>query len=183
MAAPKQIRPEDKGKVRIRFMEVELEGSNETLLEGIRSITSAMPSQTVVVQKQIPAKPFRGLASNAGASEAEPASEQFEEEASEQVEDAAPESAAKESSPRARPPRSAPKIPELVETLRVDDEPVPLRTFCEQSGISAGDLKDSDKAIIVAVWLKEHRSLSEFGPNEMGAALSGQRTGGSWNDV
>ena len=57
MVSSKPPRPDDKGKVRIRFMEVELEGSNETLLEGIRNITSAMPQTVVVNAKQIPASP------------------------------------------------------------------------------------------------------------------------------
>ena len=42
----------DHGKVRVRYMEFDLEGSNETILEGIREITAAMPSRVVIREAQ-----------------------------------------------------------------------------------------------------------------------------------
>lgn len=151
--AGSKIRPEDKGKVRIRFMEVELEGSNETLLEGIRSITAAMPSQARIVHKQLPTRtqPSQMIAAPAAGADAsadgDPGYEEIGEEQAESV--AIPE-------PAKRARVRAPKAPALSENLRLDEQPMPLRSFCEATNVTPAS-SITDKAIVVATWLKEHR--------------------------
>lgn len=153
MASPKVIRPEDKGKVRVRFMEVELEGSNDTLLEGIRSITASMGRPAVVVRTISANATPRSLPSSAG-TESESANE--DEALFEPVEEAEESPVPPTQSARPRRPRSAPRPPEIDNSLRPDDDPMPLQEFCNSF---KDDLTDLDRAVIVAAWLKEHRGI------------------------
>lgn len=166
VAGPK-IRTDDKGKVRIRFMEVELEGSNETLLEGIRSITAAMPGQVIhtrVVQKTLNGRvqPTNAGPASLGSAEANPdddAHEEFPE---------TPEDAVADPPDPPRRPRSqrAPKAPALSENLRLDDAPTPFREFCDSTTITS-DSGIMDKAIVVATWLRDHRQQDSMSASDL----------------
>lgn len=165
MAGPKQHRPDDKGKVRVRFMEVEIEGSNETLLEGIRNITAAMPSQTVIVQKQVPAlraarQLTESIPSDAGG---EPETEPDDREEVLAEEDPPSE----EASPRPnRSPRRPPKAPRLSTNLRLNEEPTPLRAFCESTKVTKSS-SIMDQTIVIATWLKEHRQTDSMSAGDL----------------
>jgi hypothetical protein len=167
MAASKN-RPDDKGKVRIRFMEVELEGSNETLLEGIRSITAAMPSSTThtrVLQKQLPprSQPTQLASAPPGELDGGEDSERTSEDLDEVADDCVTEQ--REQPKRTRAQR-APKAPQLSENLRMDEQPMPFSEFCEGTAIAA-ESSIMDKAIVIATWLKEHRQQDSMSASDL----------------
>jgi hypothetical protein len=161
--AGSKIRPDDKGKVRIRFMEVELEGSNETLLEGIRSITAAMPSQARIVHKQLPTRAQSSQMIAAPAADADASAESdpgYEDVSEEQTESVVMPEPAKRARVR------APKAPALSENLRLDEQPMPFRSFCDTTHITAAS-SITDKAIVVATWLKEHRQQALMSASDL----------------
>ncbi len=167
MVSSKPSRPDDKGKVRIRFMEVELEGNNETLLEGIRNITSAMPQTVVVNAKQVPARaPTKAIASGPAFSPEHQEEETDVAQEAEANEIAEERPTVEKESRRARGPRPAGKIPPLAENLNIDGDPMPLRQFCLALK-PLEELSDLDKTVAVAMWLKEHRQIDEVGASEL----------------
>lgn len=72
------------------------------------------------------------------------------------IEDADESPAPPTPSPRPRRQRNAPRPPEIDNSLRPDDDPMPLREFCNSF---KDELTDLDKAVIIATWLKEHRGI------------------------
>ncbi len=158
MASSKHQASDDKGKLRLRFMEVEIEGSNETLLESIRQITAATGTKTVVREvgraASARALPAPAVSDESGlpadGADVGPGDELDDETAT--TASAAPK--------RVRRPRVS-KAPALSTTLRLADEPNPLKEFCETTKITA---KSSiiDKAVVVATWLRDHRQLTQM---------------------
>ena len=162
MASAKQRGPEDKGKMRVRFMEVEIEGSNETLLEGIRQITSATGPRVIIKQIGMTPKPPRALTNGSAPNVEEVEEVELEEEEEESDgEEASADSDAPASVPKRQRTGRVSKAPPLSTDLRLDEEPMPLKEFCDGTTITA-DSSIIDKAIVVATWLKEHRSRNEM---------------------
>ncbi len=154
---------DDRGKVRLRYMEVEVEGSNHTLLESIRQITSAIPAQKVVVRQLLPtdAVPTGGHVEGA---DVEPVSSQDSEVVTADVEATDDGGSSEPPAKRQRNGSRPSKPPPLAPDLNVEDGPMPLRTFCETTNVTNAS-PVSDKAIAIATWLREHRNRS-MGPSE-----------------
>jgi hypothetical protein len=167
MAGSKHFHGEDKGKVRVRFMEVELEGSNQTLLEGIRHITSAIPAQVIVKQVSGRTSPVRSLG-NGGEMAADAAAtvDARDLDGGDAGDANGDETEVSEVAPISTPkkPRTAPKAPALATNLREGDSPT-LQEFCVEVHLSP-DADAQDRAIVVATWLKETRGISEMGASE-----------------
>jgi hypothetical protein len=156
MSPPKRS-DDDHGKVRVRFMEFDLEGSNQTILEGIREITAALPGRTVV--REVAPGTIKLLQNPAVApAVAQPEIADFGDTAARDGEQG-PERAA--SSPKPRQPRAPAKPPELSTDLRPEDSPMPVREFMETTQVTP-ESSVSDQVIAIATWLKEHRQRNEM---------------------
>jgi hypothetical protein len=164
MAGSKHVHSDDKGKVRVRFMEVEIEGSNQTLLEGIRHITSAMPSQVVV--RQVGAKAATPRLVNGGTGAEGGTSEDAADSDALEAEEGIAEGVQTNDTPSSAPrkPRTSPKAPALATNLRQDESPT-LAEFSKQANLSK-DAGDKDRVVVVATWLKETRGIAAFGASE-----------------
>jgi hypothetical protein len=134
-----------------RFMEIEVEGSNDTLLEGIRQITSGIPASRVLTTRA----PSSGKASGTAEQfvdddDDEPQDEEFDAE----VEGELP---VEQTPRRQRAARSVPKPPEVPKDFDVDS-PVSLREFVEKHTSLTKESSNLDMALGLAMWLKEHRN-------------------------
>lgn len=143
-------RSSDKGKVKVRVIEFEMEGSNSTLQESIRNIVGAIgKAQTVV---RAPA------ASALSGPSRSPATAEHDAADAEEAEIVEPEEETSETeiTPRVRSKSSSkPRTPKIVQVeLRGGD--VPLRTFLAK----APDTVDK-RYILIAYWYKTYRQVSE----------------------
>lgn len=151
----------DKAKVKIRFLEVDLEGANQTLVESVRNFTQAIARGAAPPTKPLPLKPARPLT---GSAESRPqqldlgvdgASDAVED-ADEVIDVAPPEQEAeREAVPRPRRERK----PTTYEPIEVDcKSDVSLKSFCDAMKLEA----DTEKYLAIATWLKRHRNISEI---------------------
>jgi hypothetical protein len=156
---------DNNGKVRIRWMEVEVEGSNETIMDGIRQITSTMP--TKVIRRQVGNGVAPKALSNGAGSEATDESESaFEEAAEEEAHaDADSEETPASGLKRPRGPRSVAKSPPLAENLHPNDDPS-LKGLVGQTTVT-GESSDADRTIVIATWLKEDRKQDSINASEL----------------
>jgi len=137
----------EKGKIKIRFFEVELEGSDETLLESVRSATSlANRGAAPRPMKQITAPAREG---NGGSGAGAPTEESVivDEEATDSPPVEAPSS-------RTKKPRHY-RAPNVLD-LDLKSGPVPLESFFQSK--QPGDTMK--QYLVIAAWLKEHRNTS-----------------------
>ena len=114
--------------------------------------------------RQVPAKPPKTLPNGASAAYTEPAQEPddaddppVETDDDEEQEEAQVET---KSTPPPRK-RGAPKAPPLSTNLKIGDDPMPLKAFLDETTVTDKS-SDAIKALAVAVWMKEHRALTEI---------------------
>ena len=137
------------GKIKLNILQFELDGSDETLQEGLRTVAEALnrslsPGQRVITQIQTPSR----LALGNGAAAQEEEIEQEEVVETEQPMTTPPT--------RSRSPRQYPKL-EVIDDLDLK-APVSFEEYCE--GIELPS--DAKKCLIIAAWFKEHRGLGEI---------------------
>lgn len=169
-ASRKEPRPDDKGRVRVRFMdstrfmEIEIDGSNETILEGIRQITTSVPGSRVLVRPVAP----KGLAGAATSGSEDPLVEVAEEASETDMfqNDAQALEQAEQPPKRQRGVRPVPRPPEIPKDLDLDS-PMALRMFIETMTTVGKDSSVSDRVLAIAIWLKEHRSGREIAGPEL----------------
>lgn len=138
---------DDKGKIKIRFFEVELEGGNETLLEGVRTAAAVASrgSASVKVIKALPS--VQAVTHDHDAAVVETV---------EDTDDAGDTGGENGTQPKAKKNRSYSQ-PKLVE---IDLSTAPsLESFCKPLPLN----EDSKKYLAVAAWLKEHRATPVIG--------------------
>jgi hypothetical protein len=142
----KGVQSETKSKVKLRLIELEVEGGNA--VEGLRTLAAAL------MQQQRKAAPPRGLP---GA----PANgEKVEEDVIEEDNDSADveaeiEVAAEGSRPtRTRAPRRPPVAPEPLD-LDITTGKVPLAEFVQQTAPES----DWKRYLVIAYWFKHHRKV------------------------
>ena len=132
------------GRSKITVMMFQLEGTDETLREGIRTIGQALGTVLKPLQV-IPAK-----LNNVGEGDAAIAPETpdlFE------SEENPPDNGVEQRDTRTAKPRS----PTILD-LDIKSAKTPLKDFCE--GKKVGD-SDSDRYLAIAFWLKENLSIAE----------------------
>lgn len=137
-----------KEQSRMTVMMFQLEGSDETLQEGFRTITHAI-NRMINPSRALPVAPVKALppVKNGDAPET-------------QVLDSEPiqsddESPAAESKP-AKASKSSPRLPKVLE-LDLKAGTVPLREYLEQKNPTT----DNRKYLLIAAWLKENLSVDE----------------------
>jgi hypothetical protein len=137
---------DDKGKIRVIM--IDLEGSNETLQEGLRTAASMMrpvpPPRAV-----LPAQP--NLPSNGTPQLELPLDGEYTE--------AEPVAAEKPNKPKRA--RAAP-IPDVIE-IDLTSGDMPFAAFCQAKSPS----KEIDKALVLAGWLKQYRQVEAVSPEHI----------------
>jgi hypothetical protein len=144
---------EDKGKVKFRFVEFELEGLNSTIEESIKNIVHSMNRGSGTVQRVLPPKstnplvlPSNGNTGDAAYSEEEPTDSEINESADEPKLNAATSSGSK---------LRRYTQPTFLNNLDLDSGPLPFKTFAEKQNPKS----DNRKYLVIAAWLKKNRNL------------------------
>lgn len=137
----------ERGRVKFRVVEFELEGSDGSLQDALRNLANALGGNKVSYKAIGPAK------GGAAASPALPDVDADEPEADEA--DDAPEPVRR--SKAGKPSVSA--SPEIVKDLDLTSGDVPLKAFLEAKKPEG----ENKRYLAVAHWLKEHRKLESVG--------------------
>ena len=139
----------DKGRVKFRFVEFELEGDNPTLQDALRNITAAMTSRSgtgnVVVSSIKEPTAFLAAPSPNGIADESTVDTVVTKEA-----DSVP------SSPKAPRHGGQPRSPQVLD-LDMTSGKIPLKAFCEAKNPTT----EHQKYLVIAAWLKENRSIAE----------------------
>lgn len=144
--------PDDKGKVKFRFVEFELEGLNSTIEESIKNIVHSMSRSSNVQPRVLSAKsaaPAALLATN-GENTAELDSERETELDGEDAEQELPANTAVR--PKAQRHYT---VPTFLSEVDLDSGEVPFKTFAEQRAPKS----DNRKYILIAAWFRKFRDL------------------------
>ena len=137
---------DEKGKIKIRFFEVEVEGGSETLLEGVRTAAA-------VAAKGSPVKVIRALPSTPAAPE------NVDHEPDLFDGDGTGDEVESESAGPAKAKKNRTYTnPEILEIDLVSGD-VPLEAFAASKEPS----EMSKRYLVVAAWLKGHREITEIG--------------------
>lgn len=143
------------GKMKVRIIEFELEGSDVSLQESLKSITAALsrPAASATVSRVTRIEAPKNA--SASASQTMDDAEEFEEaELVEEVEVDAPASAAPK---RARKPAKTP-APTLLRDVRFDDVTPTFADFVAEKQPKSEMLK----YLCVAYWLKTYKDIPEI---------------------
>lgn len=144
---------EDRGKIKIRFFEVELEGGDETLLEGVRT-AAAVASRGATSVRVIKALPsVKDMASHQN--DVEDADESLEENGDEKDDTSTTAS------------RNSPKKNRVYPTPEVLDIDLKSEPSLEEFVAKAKPTEDNKKYLVVAAWFKEHRNTPSIGINHI----------------
>ena len=143
------------GKSKMTVMMFQLEGADETLREGIRTLSQAL-SNVLHPNRLLISKPSSGSVSV---------------DAEEMPEAAAPESSAAvesengsaEESQRSLRPTSKPRTPKVI-NLDLKTGKIPLKEFCESKKVGEND---SRRYLVIAFWLKENLNIPAVNMDHM----------------
>lgn len=160
---------------------INLEGSKEVVLEGIKSFTAAMTAGGATTF----AAPVRKAAALTSGSKST-ATTTIDAEEPETTEDSevpeeelmAPHAEEEEASNGngSTPRRRIPPTPKLVSDLDITAGPVPFKTFLEQKA----PRKSQDRMAVVATWLKKHKGYDEIGRDHYYTVYQQMGGSGDW---
>lgn len=157
MAASRDDRGSDKGRVKVRVIEFELDGSNQTLRDSIRDIVGAIGGRTHQPMLRAPAaQPLSGKTHPAA-----PAAEALVVEAEDALDDddRGDDDGDENGGPGPRPRRSPPRTPQILDLdFRTGDQPL---SDLSQS-LKLDDATDLDRYTVIAWWLKYKRQIEEI---------------------
>lgn len=149
---PKGDRPlDDKGKVKFRFVEFELEGLNSTIEESIKNIVHSMSRTSTTPTRVLQAKPAAPAALPAAAGNGD---ENLDPEQEAALETETAEEGVQASSPSRPKNLRRYTVPKFLSELDLDSGDLPFKTFAEQQAPKS----DNRKYIVVAAWLKKYRA-------------------------
>jgi hypothetical protein len=146
-------KPLDKGRVKVRVIEFELDGSNQTLRDSIRDIVGAIGGRPQISKQQNPA----ALGNNAGkpTNDGERAVPNQDNEGDDSDETII-EVVEPEDGVRQQKRRSPPRTPQILD-LDFKSAAIPLTDFCAKLNPDS----DNEKYIVIAYWLKHFQLASE----------------------
>jgi hypothetical protein len=145
-------KPLDKGRVKVRVIEFELDGSNQTLRDSIRDIVGAIGGRPQL-QRQNPAA-LGGAAKGSGNPAAPIADDADSDvEADETIVDIV---ASDDEPSRQARRRSPPRTPQIID-LDLTSAKVPLAEFCQKLNPES----DNEKYVVIAFWLKHFSVAAE----------------------
>lgn len=141
---------DDAGRIKVRVIDLEVEGNNATLQAGLRDFAAALNRSTHGAAGTLPAKEL-SLLPNGTPTDHGAADGAQEVEATEVT----PAAEAGASQPaRAKGPRRYPQ-PKFLDQLDLKSGPVPFKDFVKQKGPT----KDSEKYLVIAAWLKQYSQI------------------------
>lgn len=143
------------GKMKVRIIEFELEGSDISLQESLKSITAALSRSTVVVapRQQQRLGSMRNVAEVAMNNSDEPPEDLEYAEALEQEEEPIASASTAAKKQRKQPKMAAPNLVDI----RFDDEKPTFAEFVEEKSPK----NEMQKYLCVAFWLKTHKGINE----------------------
>jgi hypothetical protein len=133
-----------KGSVKFRVIEFEVQGGNESIQEGLRSIATAIARSRPVVPPVV-VEPVKALPSTDANLD--------EQDASAELVQGSP--VADGNAGRVRPARRAIRSPSILELDLLSGE-VSLKDFCEQKSPDS----DWNRYLVIAYWLKKYRDIT-----------------------
>lgn len=139
------------GRIKISIVQFELDGSDETLQEGLRTVAETLGRSFPQVQKVIPQI---STASRIALPNGTPTPEEY----IEQIEEPEAELTTIPG-PRTKSARQYPK-PDYLDDIDLAAD-VSFRDFCEGKDLSSDILK----YVVLSAWYKEHRGIEEIGGN------------------
>lgn len=150
--------PEDKGKVKFRFVEFELEGLNSTIEESIKSIVQSMNrGSTTPYRIMSVSKPVTKVlpAGENGHLEVEPEPQDME---GAEIEEQFEETKTQQS----KEPRRYTQ-PKFLSDLDLDSGSPSFKEFAEQQAPKS----NSRKYLVIAAWLKKNRNTDVISPDHI----------------
>jgi hypothetical protein len=148
--------PDDRGKVKFRFVEFEMEGGSANLEQTIKNIAHAIISGNAPMRTQIPQRQINQAApppdpNGAGEREVEVEHEMID-----------PTAADGDGTGGPQGPRTTAKrkytAPTFLQELDLDTAPS-LKGFVDEYGPSS----DNERYLVIAAWFKQHRGLDAIG--------------------
>jgi hypothetical protein len=182
------------GHIKFRVIEIEVDGANDTLAEGIKALTLALSKSPVTTaggsQRALPSTATKRTTTTAVADAEPPAESEIEEETAE-----LPEEEAVETSTPARPkPKPAvPATPKVLSDIDLNTGKMSLKDYVAQKNPS----DRYEKFSTIAVWYKENHSIDEVDddriytayrfldwipPNDVAQTLRNLKAGKKWFD-
>lgn len=163
----------EKGKVKFRVIDFEVEGSDESLQESLRSIVAAIHRAPASGSRGLPgAPPRRPLSSQP----LQPQGDLFPDDASSE-EDAEVDEDGQESFVEAKPVRSSgavrrsPPNPKFLDNLNFQSGTVSFKDFVGQKQ----PMNETKRCLVIMVWLKDNLGVEEVDANHV---YTGYRTAG-----
>jgi hypothetical protein len=155
-------KPTDKGRVKVRVIEFELDGSNQTLRESIRDIVGAIGKSQMVV-KQTPAGALTNGSGKASSGFETTHDEDTPDDASDNViQDVDSEDEHQRPSRRRSPPRT----PKII-TLDLTSQSTPLVDFCNKLAVES----NNERSLAVVYWLKHFGVTTEVSMDHIHTAF------------
>jgi hypothetical protein len=147
-----KARDDSKGRVKFRFVEFELEGSNPTLQESLRNIAAAITRGNAPTSvRTIDTKSVAVIAEDGGSADTGELND------SEVVELGTGEVGTSHNGTDSKPARpSSPRTPKILD-IDLNAGAVPLKDFCEANNPKT----DMNKYLVIAAWFNQHGSTSE----------------------
>jgi hypothetical protein len=155
---------------------INLEGSEQVVMEGIKAFTHAMAKSGVVLAPPV-TRPV--LSAGSKTTTATTVADQVEEpNATLEVPEEEPVVEVSDETPGngAERKRRIPPEPKVINDLDITAGPMPLKTFVEQKG----PRKSQDRLVVVAVWLKKHKSFEEVTRDHLYTCYQQMGGSGDW---
>lgn len=152
--------PDDKGKVKFRFVEFELEGLNSTIEESVKNIVHSLSRTSTIPTRVLSAKPAASAGlppdDKGGHEDLEPEMEAIREM------DTSNDNGHLSAPARSKASRRY-TDPKFLSNLDLDSGEMPFKTFAEQQAPKS----DNRKYIVIAAWLKKHRDMDTVSPDHI----------------
>jgi hypothetical protein len=155
---------------------INLEGSEQVVMEGIKAFTHAMAKSGVVLTPPV-VRP--ALSPGTKATTAAAVVDQVEEpDTTLEVPEEEPVVEASNETPSngAERKRRIPPEPKVLNDLDITAGPMPLKTFVEQKGPK----KSQDRLVVVAAWLKKHKGFEEITRDHLYTCYQQMGGSGDW---
>ena len=149
------------GHIRVRVIDLDIAGNNETLSEGLKALTSALtksPGVATPARPSLPAAPKQTTATVLQEEEVERPEASTEAPASEDdVEEETGEETTNGNDSRQRKPRPVPRAPVFLSDMNLTTASVKLQDFME-----AKKPEDTmEKYLVIAEWFREYMKIPE----------------------
>jgi hypothetical protein len=142
------------GRIKVRVIELEMEGSDDSIQEGLKSLAAALGRGGNTVVTRLRSEPSRQIANGHVA----PAADEPEE-----VEEVETESDFDTPTPRAKAAKKPAKVvpASILQDVRLDDVTPTFKDFATEKAPPS----DMAKYLVVAYWFKFHKGISNLTSN------------------